>query len=112
MGIRRRLEFESRRDGLRGWLSGGVVERKRKEVEEREERRERERRGLVRRLARRFTVGSKDGKSREGRWGREARGMIAVGGGTEGPCKEPTRAHVLGLRRYWEGIINGRGGGV
>lgn len=59
-------------------------------------------RGRARRFARRFAGGAAEERSRarRGRWGREALGR---GCGREAPA----RAHVLGLRRFWEGV--GRG---
>lgn len=74
-------------------------------MEEMAERTDRERRGLVRRLARRFAAGSKDSRSKDFRTDRDVIMSHCTGGRLEGPCRAPTRAHVLSLRRYWEGVI-------
>ncbi|MCJ1313159.1 hypothetical protein MMC25_006836 [Agyrium rufum] len=127
VGMKRGLEKERVKDSLRGWLMG-----KRKREAERREREEEgshdgERRSvdaLVRKYS--FTtdragtpispissdiVGAgrgsnakgSDWRASESRWGAGAvvREMRRRG--------EPTRAHVLGLRRFWESV--GRGGG-
>lgn len=98
VGVKRRLERESVKDGLRGWLSG-----KRRQELERREKEEVER--SVTTLVRRFAGKAKDrdrervrDKKERGRWGRAA---IAEEKRTTGA---PTRAHVLGLRRFWESV--------
>ncbi|MCJ1354181.1 MAG: hypothetical protein MMC33_004168 [Icmadophila ericetorum] len=100
VGVKRRLERESVKDGLRGWLSG----KRRQELERREmEEVERSVTTLVRRFAgkakerERERERARDKKERE-RWGRAA---IAEEKRRTGA---PTRAHVLGLRRFWESI--------
>lgn len=85
---KRRVERERVKDVLRGW----VEEWRRKGCESREGE-GLETRPDVRRIVRRFARGGE----REGRelsmWGRRVE------------CKEmPTRAKVLGLRRFWENV--------
>ena len=101
VGAKRGLERERLKDGLRGWLSG----RRREELEKRErEEGERSVKGLVRRFTGRAKGGEKDNEKRVGlevkdlRWGKGA--VI----GERRKRVEPTRAHVLGLRRFWEGV--------
>lgn len=101
VGTKRGLERERIKDRLRGWLSG----RRREELEKRErDQVERSVESLVRRFTGRSKVVEKvneqrfRGSEKESRWGREA----AVG--EKRKRGEPTRAHVLGLRRFWEGM--------
>ena len=101
VGPKRGLEKERIKDRLRAWLSG----RRKEELEKRErEQVERSVEGLVRRFAGRTKGVEKvneqrfKGSKKESRWGREA---VA---GEKRKHGEPTRAHVLGLRRFWEGI--------
>ncbi|ERF76526.1 hypothetical protein EPUS_09007 [Endocarpon pusillum Z07020] len=120
---RRRVIRESLKDGLRVW-----VERRAVLVQRRKEEGEKEGlgvKGLVRRFTRRMLeekgeaeagVGGLQRQKRkaQARWGREAeiakrweeerREML--GGG----CSQPTRAHVLGLKRFWEGVTKAAAG--
>ena len=93
LGVKRGLERERVKDGLRGWLVG----RRRVEMERREREVEGERsvKGLVRRFTGKADM-ARRGDGVEGRWGR---GAIA---GEKRRRGEPTRAHVYGLRRFWE----------
>lgn len=101
VGTKKGLEKERIKDRLRSWLSG----RRKEELEKRQrEEVERSVKGLVRRFAGR-TKGMETvhermfrGTERESRWGREA--VV----GEKRKRGEPTRAHVLGLRRFWEGM--------
>jgi hypothetical protein len=88
--VKRRVERERVKDVLRGW----VEEWRRRGWESRKEEEERP---DVGRLVRRFAA-SKEG--REGRYTRWGRGVEGKGKGRE----EPTRAKVLGLRRFWEKV--------
>lgn len=101
VGTKRGLEKERIKDRLRGWLSG----RRREELEKRErDQVERSVESLVKRFAGRTKAVEKvneqrfKGSEKELRWGREA--VV----GEKRKRGEPTRAHVLGLRRFWEGI--------
>ena len=101
VGAKRGLERERLKDGLRGWLSG----RRREELEKRErEEWDRSVKGLVRRFAGRAKGIEKDDEKKtrlekkDLRWGK---GAII---GERRKRVEPTRAHVLGLRRFWEGV--------
>ena len=82
VGTKRKVERERVRDFLRGWVE--EWRRKGCEIKGREEQRVE-----VRRLARRFV----DTKKEVPRWGRRVEIREA-----------PTRAKVLGLRRFWEKV--------
>lgn len=97
VGLKRKIERERVKDGLRGW----VEEWRRKGWEERrrlDELNGAEGKPDVRRLVRRFardrTTNNSDSRQR---WG----------GNAERRREDPTRANVLGLKRFWEGV--GRG---
>lgn len=113
VGAKRSVERERVKDSLRGWLEG---KRERVERERQSGRGEEER--SVRGLVRRFTAwrgaagdvppapertaagsGSAEVRVRQARW-------VPA---SKRPRDEPTRAHVLGLRRFWEGLANGQG---
>ena len=105
---RRRIMKEALKNALRNWVERrALLEQKRREGEERLG---------VKALVRRMTVrgmieddvslsggsGMVSGKRRVGkRWERDGRG--------DG-CSQPTRAHVLGLRRFWEGVTKSAAG--
>ena len=108
VGLKRGLERERVKDGLRGWLVGRRV-RMEMERRSREGEMERERgvKGLVRRFAGREKISGEEGAGgmrggrpgeKESRWGR---GAVA---GEKRKRGEPTRAHVYALRRFWEGV--------
>ena len=127
VGVRRRVMREALKDGLRAWVEGrGVgVDRRRK----RENQWGEEERVSVRALVRWYTVRSGIAGEREGvcedaleiekrmaqrRWRRELKGIGDSGGRRKGldvqdmdtgEWARPARAHVLGLRRFWEGVI-------
>ncbi|KAE9380946.1 hypothetical protein N431DRAFT_290696, partial [Stipitochalara longipes BDJ] len=82
VGTKRRVERERVRDFLRGWVE--EWRQKGSEIKGREEERVE-----VRRMARRFV----DTKKEVPRWGRRVETREA-----------PTRAKVLGLRRFWEKV--------
>jgi len=85
---RRALERETVKDKLRRFLSGKGLE----EVQRRRREREEERVG-VRDLARKFASHEKRGS--------EIRTGVALSRKNAGM---PTRANVLGLRRFWEAV--------
>ena len=103
VNLKRGLERERVKDGLRGWLVGGRVRmemEKRGREEEMRKEKERSVKGLVRRFAGKKGEDGARGKGaeRESRWGR---GAVV---GEKRKRGEPTRAHVYGLRRFWEGV--------
>lgn len=92
---KRRIERERIKDGLRAWL-----ERKAHSIREQTSSRSSEHtteRISVKWLVRTFTGPNRGGSER---WGGKA---VA---GVQHP-DEPTRAHVYGLRRFWESIAKG-----
>ncbi|KAI9818850.1 MAG: hypothetical protein M1827_007671 [Pycnora praestabilis] len=90
--VKRKVEREKVKDGLRAWLAGRaeVVERRSQRGGDKEKPSVR---SLVQRFARR--TGGKDG--RECRWSYPSAEKRRRGG-------EPARANVLGLRKFWEGV--------
>ena len=95
MGIKRGLERERVKDGLRAWLKGRV----RAELERRMRDGEREQCWTVKGMVRRFaSVAGRGGApcGEEAVWGK--------GAGERRRRDEPARARVLGLRRFWEGV--------
>lgn len=98
VGLKRKVERERVKDELRGW----VEEWRRKGWEERrrmDEMNGSEGKPDVRRLVRRFARDRNTNNSNDGRqrWG----------GNAERRREDPTRAKVLGLKRFWEKV--GRG---
>ena len=126
VAARRRVMKERLKDGLRAWVQsrGWEAQRRRgREVDEGE-------RMTVRALVRRYTVRGKMVEERDGicedvveiekrlaqrRWRREMRECGDDGGvgrrgldvqdADTGAWGRPSRAKVLGLRRFWEGVI-------
>jgi len=104
VGIKRGLERERIKDRIRDWVQG----RGKQELERRRTEREKEAEKSVGTLVRRFAFkGSMEERDfcmdsrvadRRERWGKGA----AKWG--ERKKKEPTRAHVHGLKHFWEGI--------
>jgi hypothetical protein len=97
VGVKRSVEKERVKDGLRGWVEGKL--RRRRELEEQDEFGGvgRSVRGLVGLYS--YSYGGKVATSGSGRWGR---------GWKERERRvrdQPARAKVLGLRRFWEGVI-------
>lgn len=115
---RRQIVRESLKDGLRAWVQGRGLQAQRKAAEEQEfsERR------TVKSLAQRFAAKKLAAELEEStdrielekrrvqaRWGREAeiaRRKEEKRASANGGCSQPTRAHVLGLKRFWEDAIS------
>lgn len=66
-------------------------------------------RSLVQRLSRRAGVAATGGggASKEKAIPQHTKAQARWGKGAKERCSAPTRAHVLGLRRFWEGVIKG-----
>ena len=97
VGVKRKIEKEKVKDGLRAWLERKAA--KMKAEEGKSESAPETEMLSVRKLIQKFTTSRKsssDGTlSRWGvRWDSRA-------------SNEPTRAHVYGLRRFWEGLAKG-----
>lgn len=89
--VRRRVEREKVKDGLRAWVEGwrGRVGEKEREVEG-----TREGKVEVRWLVRRFGgKGGDESLGKRGTWGKQVERR-----------EMPARARVLGLRRFWERV--------
>jgi hypothetical protein len=114
---RRQVMRETLKDGLRAWVEGRGLQAQKRKADEMEfiERR------TVKSLAKRFTakklaveletstdrVDLENRKARA-RWGREVevtRRKEERRATSNSGCSHPTRAHVLGLKRFWEGVI-------
>jgi hypothetical protein len=117
---RRRVIREGLKDGLRVWVERRVLLMQRRK-EEGEVEGEQERvsvKGLVRRFTRRIVeeedeLGNARMKQRQKVQARQRedprKGMVDLGGG-DGASVQPTRAKVLGLKRFWEGVIKAAAG--
>lgn len=93
--VKRRVERERVKDGLRAWL-----ERKADTIN-RQVAREDSRPSGVRTLVRRFTNKRSSTEGADSRWGAQRRDKA-------GAAREaPPRARVYGLRRFWEGMAKG-----
>jgi hypothetical protein len=118
---RRKVIRENLKDGLRAWVEGRGIQAQKRKADELEA----AERSTVKALARRFTakmLEEQEGcadfvelekKRAQARWGREvemARRREERRTGTNGGCAQPTRAHVLGLKRFWEGVIRAAAG--
>lgn len=115
---RRRVIKESLKDGLRAWVENRGLKAQRQRIAELDETEKTTVKALVRRLtARRLAVeledkvdsASLEKRRAQARWGRalEAQRMKderkSQSPGAD--CLHPTRAHVLGMKRFWEGVI-------
>ena len=101
IGVKRKVERERIKDQLRGWVGRWDEERENRKRAGKVVDEPRERKSvkmLVQGFARRTNEGRTGGKREWKRSDRDAEGR---------GVRQPTRAHVLGLRRFWEGI--GRG---
>ena len=107
VNTKRKVERERIKDGLRAWL-----DRKADVVAVRGEKNKDDEvvksvRGLVRRFTARWKADVQDPDAHA------KRGNGSYGVGCSGKEKEaPTRAHVYGLRRFWEGLAKGQEGKV
>jgi hypothetical protein len=110
---------ENLKDGLRAWVEGRAVVAQKRKADEIDATEKTTVKGLVRRYtARRLAADGQDGrldavslekKKAQSRWGREA-DLARTREREErrrasGACSQPTRANVLGLKRFWEGVI-------
>lgn len=99
VGVKRRVERERIKDGLRAWLEKkarrvGVEDEMQREADEAG-------RISVRRLVQKFTSQWKgNGNGGGSRWGEKRRGVNTR--------VEPPRAHVYSLRKFWEGLAMGQ----
>lgn len=113
---RRQVMRESLKDGLRAWVEGRGIQAQKRKADEMEFTERRTVKSLAQRFsAKKLAVELDSSTGRVGlqnrrahaRWGREvelARRKEGRRSSNTG-CPHPTRAHVLGLKRFWEGVI-------
>jgi hypothetical protein len=124
VATRRKVIRESLKDGLRAWVEGRAVLAQKQKADEVDAVEKISVKGLVRRYtARRVVADGQDErldavalekKKAQMRWGREAdlarKREREKRRGVNGACSQPTRAKVLGLKRFWEGVIRAAAG--
>ena len=123
VATRRRVIRESLKDGLRAWVEGRGIQAQKKKADELEAVERITVKGLVRRFAARKTAQDVDAhlldpltlekKRAQAMWGREvevAKRNAERRTAVHGTCAQPTRAHVLGLKKFWEGVIRAAAG--
>ena len=117
VATRRKVIREGLKDGLRAWVEGRAIQAQKRKADEIEATEKITVKSLVRRFAARKlaqemgktgdSVSSEKGRA-QARWGREvelAKRDEERRAATHGSCAQPTRAHVLGLKKFWEGVI-------
>lgn len=115
---RRKVIKENLKDGLRAWVENRGLRAQRKRAIELDETERCTVKVLVRRLtAQRLAVevehkldtASMEKKRAQARWGRALEAQrtkeARKANGQNAGCAHPTRAHVSGLKRYWEDVI-------
>lgn len=119
---RRQVIRESLKDGLRAWVEGRGIQAQKRKADEMEFAERRTVKSLAQRFtAKRLAVELEDRRDcvevekrrAQARWGRElevARRKEERRADVNGGCSHPTRAHVLGLKRFWESVIRSSGG--
>ncbi|KAJ9607064.1 hypothetical protein H2200_008136 [Cladophialophora chaetospira] len=124
VATRRRVIRESLKDGLRAWVEGRGIQAQKRKADEMES----SERITVKSLVRRFTarkvvqdMGEQslryldpvalEKRKAQVRWGREVElARINEERRAATCCAQPTRAHVLGLKKFWEGVIKAAAG--
>jgi hypothetical protein len=114
---RRQIMRESLKDGLRAWVEGRGIQAQKRKADELEFTERRTVKSLAQRFAaKKLAVDLESSSGRidlekrkaQARWGREvevARRKEEKRANSNTGCSHPTRAHVLGLKRFWEGVI-------
>jgi len=122
VATRRKVMRESLKDGLRAWVEGRALQAQKRKADEMEAVETSNVKTLVRRFAakkvaldweERMDPVALEKKRAQARWGREveiARQKEERRAAASGICAQPTRAHVLGLKRFWEGVIRAAAG--
>jgi len=118
---------ESLKDGLRAWVDGRGLQAQKRKADEMEAAEKITVKSLVRRFAARRLGQDLADQSQHppvdsvmlekrrarARWGREvevAKMDEERRAAMHGSCAQPTRAHVLGLKKFWEGVIRAAAG--
>ncbi|EXJ89245.1 hypothetical protein A1O3_02311 [Capronia epimyces CBS 606.96] len=121
VATRRKVIRESLKDGLRAWVEGRAIQAQKRKADEAEASEKITVKTLVRRFGARKLLQemaenvdsvSLEKRKAQARWGREvelARKDEEKRAASTGACAHPTRAHVLGLRKFWEGVIRAAG---
>ncbi|KAK6371232.1 hypothetical protein LTS17_008963 [Exophiala oligosperma] len=113
VATRRKVIRESLKDGLRAWVEGRGLQAQKRKADELEAAEGNTVKTLVRRFAARKLALERAEKIDTARWGREmemARQAEEKRELANGGCVHPTRAHVLGLKKFWEGVIRAAAG--
>lgn len=129
VATRRKVIRESLKDGLRAWVEGRAIQAQKRKADEMDASERITVKSLVRRFAarklaleaRENNVGGADPVAMEkrraqARWGREVEWAKrdeerrAATDAANGACAQPTRAHVLGLKKFWEDVIRAAAG--
>ncbi|KAK5080836.1 hypothetical protein LTR24_008353 [Lithohypha guttulata] len=106
---RRKVIKESLKDGLRAWVeTRGLKAQQRRALELDDTERKTVKALLAEELETQADAISMEKKRAQARWGqalekqrlRDQRRAFS-----QGTCTHPTRAHVSGLKRFWEGVI-------
>ncbi len=124
---RRKVIRESLKDGLRAWVEGRGIQAQKRKADELDAAERITVKSLVRRFAARKVAQDTTQQARahhldpvamekrkaQARWGREvelARMNEERRAVTHGTSAQPTRAHVLGMKKFWEGVIRAAAG--
>jgi hypothetical protein len=123
VATRRRVIRESLKDGLRAWVEARGLQAQKRKADEWDALERITVKNLVRRYAAKKLAQELEDKidplslekrRAQARWGREVeiakRNEEKRATGTAGACAQPTRAHVLGLKRFWESAIRNAAG--
>jgi hypothetical protein len=127
VATRRKVIRESLKDGLRAWVEGRGIQAQKRKADEMDGAERITVKSLVRRFAARKLAQDKpeqchihlsdpvavEKRRAQARWGREvevAKMDAERRTAAHGTCAQPTRAHVLGLKRFWEGVIRAAAG--
>lgn len=119
VATRRKVIRECLKDGLRAWVEGRAVLAQKRKADEVDAAEKTTVKGLVRRYSahrvaadaqvNRLDTVALEKKKAQARWGREAdlarKREREERRRASGACSQPTRAKVLGLKRFWEGVI-------
>ncbi|KIY00430.1 uncharacterized protein Z520_04115 [Fonsecaea multimorphosa CBS 102226] len=127
VATRRKVIRESLKDGLRAWVEGRAIQAQKRKADEMDATEKITVKSLVRRFAaRKVAVDLEtrglgrlvdpvvaEKRKAQAKWGREvelAKRDQERRAATNGACAQPTRAHVLGLKKFWEGVIRAAAG--
>lgn len=117
VATRRRVIKESLKDGLRAWVETRGLKAQHRRALELDDTERQTVKALVRRLTARKLAEeletqsdaiSMEKKRAQARWGQaleQQRLKDQRRAFSQGTCTHPTRAHVSGLKRFWEGVI-------